>query len=83
MHMLNRPIYIVDDTALNDMSEEEKEAADQDVDMLRLGDGKGYESPRSDLSAGNVSNFIDKFDDNQQVLRGSYSSDSLGDGQLA
>ena len=46
--------------------------------MLRLGEGKNFESPRSDLSAGNVSNFIDKFDDNQQILRGSYSSDSLG-----
>lgn len=45
--------------------------------MLRLADGKNFESPRSELSAGNVSKFIDKFDDNQQVLRGSYSSDSL------
>ena len=55
--------------------------SDQDFDMLRLGEGKNFESPRSDLSGGNVSKFIDKFDDNVQILRGSYSSDSL-DGQI-
>lgn len=77
--MLNRPIYIVDDAATlkSKVSEEEQEIADQDAEMVRLGDGKNFESPRSDMSAGSVSNFIDKFDDNQQILRGSYSSDSL------
>lgn len=77
--MLNRPIYIVDDTATlkSKASDDEQENADQDAEMLRQGDGKNFESPRSDLSPGSVSNFIDKFDDNQQILRGSYSSDSL------